>query len=87
MTSAAEQYRMIMRGRATREKRMFGLLSTLQVGAGSQLVPVASPIALVQLGQIESPHFGLVRAGDAMAGEYRGILDSALAQDFCRMRD
>jgi len=47
VTSESGQDRMAMLDRATRERRMFGLLSTLQQGAGSQLVPVACPIALV----------------------------------------
>src|SRR5687767_11025731 len=52
MTSESGQYRMIVLGRASRERRMFGLLSTLQVGAGSQLVPVGCPIALIPLEQL-----------------------------------
>jgi len=86
MTSEAGQYRMIMLGRATRERRMFGLLSTLQVGQGSQLVPVSCPVALVPMGQIEGPVFGLVRDGDARIEEYRGVLGTALEGDFCRLR-
>ena len=86
MTSEAGQYRMIMLGRATREERMFGLLTTLQVGQGSQLVPVACPVAFVPMAQIEDPHFGLVREGDARSEEYRGVLDCALEEDFCRLR-
>ncbi|MHA7819288.1 MAG: helix-turn-helix domain-containing protein [Erythrobacter sp.] len=86
MTSEAGQYRMIMLGRATREQRMFGLLTTLQVGNGSQLVPVSCPVALVPMGQVEEPVFGLVREGDARSAEYREVLNTALEGDFCRLR-
>lgn len=86
MTSEAGQYRMIMLGRATRERRMFGLLSTLQVGQGSQLVPVSCPVALVPMAQLADPVFGLVREGDERSAEYREVLDSALDGDFCRLR-
>lgn len=86
MTSEAGQYRMIMLGRATREQRMFGLLTTLQVGNGSQLVPVSCPVAFVPMGQVEEAHFGLVREGDARSAEYRAVLDTALEGDFCRLR-
>ena len=86
MTSEAGQYRMIMLGRATREQRMFGLLTTLQVGNGSQLVPVSCPVALVPMRQIEEPDFGLVREGDVRSAEYRGVLDTAMSGDFCRLR-
>ncbi len=86
MTSEAGQYRMIMLGRATRDQRMFGLLSTLQVGQGSQLVPVSCPLALVPMAQIEDAQFGLVSEGDHRSAEYRGVLDNALEGDFCRLR-
>ena len=86
MTSEAGQYRMIMLGRATREARMFGLLTTLQVGQGSQLVPVSCPVAFLPLAQVDEPLFGLVRAGDARSEEYRGVLDTALEGDYCRLR-
>lgn len=87
MTSEAGQYRMIMLGRATREQRMFGLLSTLQVGAGSQLVPVACPIAFVPMDQLGEPDFGLVRESDPRGSEYRRVLETALDEDFCRLRE
>nr|WP_206364705.1 helix-turn-helix transcriptional regulator [Sphingomonas populi] len=84
VTSEEGQYRLIMLGRGTRERRMFGLLSTLQAGPGSQLLPVASPIALVPLEQIEDPHFGVLLAGNDFYAPYRQILDHAVASDFCR---
>jgi transcriptional regulator with XRE-family HTH domain len=86
VTSEAGQFRTIILGRATRERRMFGLLSTLQVGVGSQLVPVACPIALVPDSQLPEAEFGLVGDASARAGDYRAILDMALASDFCRWR-
>jgi transcriptional regulator with XRE-family HTH domain len=86
VTSEAGQFRTMILGRATRERRMFGLLSTLQVGAGSQLVPVACPIALVPDSQLPEAEFGLVGDASAKAGDYRAILDMALASDFCRWR-
>ncbi len=86
MTSEEGQYRMIMLGRATREQRMFGLLSTLQVGQGSQLVPVSCPVALVPMDQIAEPVFGLVREGDERGAEYRKVLNTALDGDYCRLR-
>ena len=86
MTSEEGQYRMVMLGRATREQRMFGLLSTLQVGQGSQLVPVSCPVALVPMDQVEEPVFGLVRESDPRSEDYRALLDTAMADDFCRLR-
>lgn len=87
MTSEEGQYRMIMLGRATREARMFGLLSTLQVGAGSQLVPVSCPVAFVPLGQMDEPVFGFVGEDAPRFEEYRGVLNTAMGDDFCRLRE
>jgi len=84
VTSEEGQYRLVMLGRATRERRMFGLLTTLQVGTGSQLVPVACPIALLPLDQAEELRFGLIAPGDPVHGAYRESLAQALASDFCR---
>lgn len=84
VTSEAGQYRLIILGRATRERRMFGLLSTLQVGAGSQLVPVSCPLALVPEEQLGDAVFGLVHGDEAAHARYREILDFAVASDFCR---
>lgn len=84
VTSEEGQYRLIMLGRGTRERRMFGLLSTLQVGSGSQLVPVACPIALVPLDQVGEVSFGLLPPAQSRHGPYREILDRAIASDFCR---
>ena len=86
VTSESGQFRLVMLGRASRERRMFGLLSTLQVGAGSQLIPVACPIAFVPLELVEEVLYGLVTAADPVFDAYRAILDKALAADFCRLR-
>jgi transcriptional regulator with XRE-family HTH domain len=86
VTSEAGQFRTIILGRATRERRMFGLLSTLQVGAGSQLVPVACPVALAPESQLANAEYGLIGKSDRLAADYRAILDMALASDFCRWR-
>ncbi len=84
VTSEEGQYRMIMLGRGTREKRMFGLLTTLQAGSGSQLLPVACPIALVPMDQISDPQFGLIGNSDRHHGEWQEILTQATGNDFCR---
>lgn len=84
VTSEDGQYRLIMLGRGTREHRMFGMLSTLHAGSGSQLVPVASPIALVPLDQVANLRFGLILVGEDGHSECRSILDGAVSRDFCR---
>jgi len=86
VTSVAGQFRLIILGRATRERRMFGLLSTLQVGAGSQLVPVAAPIALVPQEAGAVPTLGLIGADHPDHAAYRAILAKAVQDDFCRLQ-
>lgn len=84
VTSEEGQYRLIMLGRGTRERRMFGLLSTLQAGSGSQLVPVACPIAFVPQEQMDDVQFGLIASDAAICADYRQALDRAVSSDFCR---
>ena len=86
VTNEAGQHRMMMLGRPTRDARMYGLLSTLQFGAGSQLVPVASPIAMVPSSQLTDVELGVIGDDHAHFGLCRGILDHAMANDFCRWR-
>lgn len=85
VTNEAGQHRLIILGRPTREGRMFGLLSTLQAGPGSQLVPVASPVALVPQGQL-SLALGLLAADSPDYAVCKAMLDTATADDFCRWR-
>lgn len=80
------QHRLIMLGRPTRERQMFGLLSTLQVGAGSQLVPVACPVAFVPQEQLSGIEPGLMEPDSAHHAACRAILDRAMQGDFCRLR-
>lgn len=84
VTCEAGQHRLIILGRATRDYRLFGLLSTLQVGAGSQLVPVSCPIAFVPEDQMAEAPCGVIAPDEAAYAACRTVLDSALRQDFCR---
>jgi len=85
-TNEAGQHRLIILGRPTRDGRMFGLLTTLQVGVGSQLVPVACPIGFVPLAQLLDVPMGVIAEGDPSFAELRAILDQAMRDDFCRWR-
>lgn len=85
-TNESGQHRLIILGRPTRDGQMFGLLTTLQVGAGSQLVPVACPVAFVPQAQLAGLAMGVTGVGDAMFATCRAILDRALQDDFCRWR-
>lgn len=86
VTNEAGQHRLMMLGRPTRDARMFGLLSTLQFGAGSQLVPVACPIAFVPAVQLEDVENGLIDTDHAHFATCKDILDHTMENDFCRWR-
>lgn len=85
-TNESGQHRLIILGRPSRGGHMFGLLTTLQAGAGSQLVPVACPIALVPLSQLPDAPMGVIRTDDTAFAACRAILDRAIDDDFCRWR-
>ena len=51
----ARAYRLVVLGRPTIEGEMYGLLTTLQSGRGSQLTPVAAPIALIPERRLSAP--------------------------------
>jgi hypothetical protein len=50
---------------------MYGIISTLLVGRGSQLTPIASPIALVPLANIRDATVGRISPGAANYAVYR----------------
>lgn len=86
VTNEQGQHRLVILGRPTRDGRMFGLLTTLQVGAGSQLVPVACPVAFVPEKELAGLTMGLIAADNPFFRPCRDILDKALQDDFCRWR-
>jgi hypothetical protein len=63
---------------------MYGLLTTLEVGHGSQLVPSTSPLVLTPLARQADPSIGVVSPGAAQYDRYRALLQEATARDFAR---
>ena len=55
VTNRQGQYRLIIVARPTIQGEMYGILTTLQVGRGAQLTPVAAPIAFVPLARARRP--------------------------------
>ncbi|EDL47785.1 helix-turn-helix transcriptional regulator [Erythrobacter sp. SD-21] len=86
MTGTAGQYRMIVLGRATHDGRMYGLLTSLQVGVGSQLVPVSSPVAFVPADQLSDLDPGVHPLETGSGRLAADILDIATSADFCRLK-
>ncbi|WP_157219725.1 helix-turn-helix domain-containing protein [Flavisphingomonas formosensis] len=84
VTNDHGQHRLLMLGRPTIEGKLYGLLTTLQVGSGTQLMPVACPVVMIPLGESAAPGFGLIAPDDAAFVGYRRALDAATAEDFVR---
>ncbi|MFC4293343.1 multiprotein-bridging factor 1 family protein [Sphingorhabdus arenilitoris] len=84
VTNDNGQYRLMVLGRPTIDGTLFGLLTTLQVGHGSQLVPVSSPVALVKYNRMAGAAIGSVKPGMPHYDSYRSLIDSALAKDYVR---
>jgi hypothetical protein len=76
VTNKRGQYRLAVLGRPTIKGDMYGLLTTLMAGRGSQLTPVSSPLVLVRDGgQTQTWTYGRISAGDASYAVYKAYLD------------
>jgi transcriptional regulator with XRE-family HTH domain len=76
VTNEAGQHRLMILSRPTVDGALFGTLSTLKVGHGSQLVPACCAIALVRYESEDAPVVGLITKGAAQHSRYQTILKS-----------
>lgn len=84
VTVQSGQYRLIVLGRPTITREMYGLITTLQAGVGSQLVPASAPIALLPLKGRPEPVLGMIPVDHALHPGYRAHLDRTTAQSYAR---
>jgi len=82
VTNVHGQYRLIIVARPTISGEMYGILTTLQVGRGAQLTPVAAPIALVPLRGFKEVQFGRVGPEDPCYTTYRAYLKRTVEEPF-----
>lgn len=87
VTNESGQYRLAVLARPTIEGILYGVLTTLQVGHGSQLVPVACPIALRKLTAGEDAPIGLIGPGTAAYESCRATLVAATSGDYVRFHE
>ncbi|MBK3661390.1 helix-turn-helix transcriptional regulator [Bradyrhizobium diazoefficiens] len=76
------QHRVITVSRPTVGGVMYGIISTLRAGPGSQLTPVAAPIAYVPLRNIPKPSLGRVGPDDTNHAFYRDHLRRTVDESF-----
>jgi transcriptional regulator with XRE-family HTH domain len=82
VTNVHGQYRLIIVARPTISGEMYGILTTLQVGRGAQLTPVAAPIALIPLRGLKDVLFGRVGPDNACYPLYRKYLKRTVDEPF-----
>lgn len=85
VTNSAGQHRLMTLSRPTIDGVLYGVLTTLQVGHGSQLVPVACPAAMRKLADGDDPAFGLIAPAAPHFDAYRAVLAQATSDDFVRL--
>jgi transcriptional regulator with XRE-family HTH domain len=84
VTNESGQFRLVILGRPTISGTLFGLLTTLLVGHGSQLVPTSCPIALLRIREGMEPVFGRIDTAHPAFAAYRAELDAVTDRDFAR---
>jgi len=82
VTNRQGQYRLIIVTRPTITGEMYGILTTLQVGRGAQLVPVSAPLVLVPMARMPKVEFGRVTAGHPCYEAYRQQLKRTVEEPF-----
>ncbi|HYE27847.1 MAG TPA: helix-turn-helix transcriptional regulator [Allosphingosinicella sp.] len=84
VTAESGQYRLAVLGRPTIAGSLYGILTTLLVGHGSQLVPAASPIALIRADRDPAPAYGRIEPGHPAYERYKAEVAVVTARDFAR---
>jgi hypothetical protein len=82
VTNRQGQYRLVIISRPTINREMFGIMTTLRVGRGAELMPVSSPIAYVPLGALPKAEFGRIAVGHTCHEQYRKLLRRTVEEPF-----
>jgi len=83
VTNRHGQFRMMVVGRPRIEGEMYGILTSLKAGRGTQLTPVSTTIALVPMLNFSGdPAFGRILPDHGAYAEYRAHLDRVIDDGF-----
>lgn len=82
VTNRNGQHRLITMSRPTISGEMYGIITTLLVGRGSSLTPVAASIAFLPIKNVASPTLGRVTSSDANYALYRKHLRRTTEEPF-----
>lgn len=84
VTNVEGQHRLAILGRPTIRGALYGILTTLAVGHGSQLVPAAAPLVMLPLTPDLPADVGRIAPDHPAHTRYRTELDGVAAGDFAR---
>lgn len=84
VTSEDGQYRLSILGRPNVKGSLYGVLTTLLVGHGSQLVPASCPIALLRLDEGMTPTYGRIELDHPDYPACRAEIDTVTQADYAR---
>jgi transcriptional regulator with XRE-family HTH domain len=83
VTNKVGQYRLIILSRPMISGEMYGLITTLQSGRGTQLTPVSTPLVLVPVKTFENEiEFGKISPTSAVFTRYQELLKRAIEEPF-----
>jgi transcriptional regulator with XRE-family HTH domain len=82
ITNRQGQYRLIIVARPTIKGEMYGIITTLQVGRGAQLMPVSAPIAFIPVKSLADVKFGRIADGHPCYRDYRAHLKRTVEEPF-----
>lgn len=82
VTNRHGQHRLITVSRPTISGEMYGIIATLLAGRGSQLTPVAAPIAFLPAKNVQHPTVGRIAPVDANYALYREHLGRTTDDSF-----
>jgi transcriptional regulator with XRE-family HTH domain len=82
ITNVQGQHRLITVSRPTITGEMYGIIATLLAGRGSLLTPIAAPIALLPIDNVEAPSFGRIAPTDVGYERYRRELKRITDEPF-----
>lgn len=82
VTNKHGQYRLIIVSRPTIRGELHGILTTLQVGRGAHLTPIATPIVFVPLQTLDDAEFGQIKPHQPCYAAYRRLLKRTIDEPF-----
>jgi transcriptional regulator with XRE-family HTH domain len=82
VTNRNGQYRLVILCRPTISGEMYGIMTTLMSGRGSQLIPVTAPLVLIPPLALAQVQYGRISPGDPCYARYRQYLKRTIEEPF-----